>query len=212
MALLSVADALAKILEHASPLPSEQVPLADAHGRTLAEDLVALRTQPPDDVSAMDGYAVRAADVQNVPTRLRVIGEVAAGHPFAGKIEGGQAARIFTGGVLPAGADAIVIQEHVERDGDWIAVKRPSSAGKHVRFGGIDFKQGETLLRKGRLLTGRDLTLAAAMNRPALAVARRPKVAILATGDELVMPGQEPGPGQIVYSNGYSIAALLRAE
>jgi molybdopterin molybdotransferase len=212
MALLPVAEALAKVLAHAAPLSTEQVPLDDAHGRVLAEDLAALRTQPPADVSAMDGYAVHAADVEKLPARLKVIGEVAAGHPFDGAVARGETARIFTGGVLPAGTDTVVIQEDVAREGDWITVKDAGGAGKHVRHGGIDFRTGETLLAKGRHLTGRDLTLAAAMNRPRLPVYRRPKVAILATGDELVLPGRQPGPGEIVYSNGYSIIALARTE
>jgi molybdopterin molybdotransferase len=212
VALLPVADALARILEHADPLPAETVPLAEAHGRVLAQDLAAMRTQPPDDVSAMDGYAVRAADVATVPARLNVIGEVAAGHPFDRPVGAGEAARIFTGGIIPKGADAIAVQEDVTRDGDVAVVNVAPRAGKHVRRAGIDFEKGTTLLAKGARLTGRDLMLAAGMNHPSLPVHRRPKVAMLATGDELVLPGERPGPGQIVYSNGYGVMALARAE
>lgn len=212
MALLPVADALARVVEGAAPLPCEQVALADAHRRVLCEDVASLRTQPPDHVSAMDGYAVRAQDVASIPAQLTVIGEVAAGRPFAGQVGPGQAARIFTGGVIPQGADCIVVQEITERAGDRVTVNAPAAIGKHIRSAGLDFNKGDVLLQQGRLLTGRDLSLAAAMNHATLPVHRRPKIALIATGDELVMPGRAPGPGQIVYSNGYSIAALAASE
>ncbi len=211
-ALMSVAEALRLVLEGATPLPPETATLSDAHGRVLAADLAAKRTQPPDAVSAMDGYAARAADVTHVPAQLRVIGEVAAGHPFDGQIGPGQAARIFTGGVVPPGADTIVIQENTARDGDSVAVTAPSAKGRHIRVAGLDFKAGAVLLSKGACLSARDLALAAAMNHPTVSVHRRPKVAVLATGDELVMPGTEPGFGEIVYSNGYATMALARSE
>jgi molybdopterin molybdotransferase len=212
MALLPVAEALARVLAEAKPLPAEDAPLAQAHGRVLALDLVALRTQPPDDVSAMDGYAARAADVKTTPARLTLIGEVAAGRPLAGIVGPGEAARIFTGGVLPAGADTIVIQENTERDGDTVIVNAPSVPRRHVRARGLDFTKGDVLLPAGHRLSDRDLGLAAAMNHPRLGVHRVPRIAILATGDELVMPGTEPGPGEIVYSNGFALAALARHE
>jgi molybdopterin molybdotransferase len=160
----------------------------------------------------MDGYAVRAADIARVPAALSVIGEVAAGRPFAGSVGAKQAVRIFTGGVVPPGADAIAVQENTERDGDRLTVKASAPHGKHIRRGGIDFTQGTVLLPRGRVLTGRDVSLAAAANHPLLSVSRKPKVAIFATGDELVMPGETPGPGQIVYSNGYAVMALARSE
>jgi molybdopterin molybdotransferase len=160
----------------------------------------------------MDGYAVRAADVANVPVRLKVIGEVAAGRPFAQTLAVGEAARIFTGGVLPQGADTIVIQENTKREGDCVEVQKPSAKGRHIRVQGLDFKAGDTLLEAGHRLTARDLALAAAMNHPLLPVHRRPKVVLIATGDELVPPGTEPGPGQIVSSNLFSLAALARGE
>jgi molybdopterin molybdotransferase len=212
VALLSVADALARVLDGVAPLPAEEVPLADAHRRVLAADLTALRTQPPADVSAMDGYAVRSADVAQAPARLRVIGEVAAGRPFDGTIGPGEAARIFTGGVLPRGADTVVIQERTTRDGACLTVTAPATAGRNVRTRGLDFTQGEVLLRTGRRLSDRDLALAAAMNHPTVPVRRVPRVALLATGDELVAPGTAPAPGQIVYSNGFALAALARAQ
>ncbi len=212
MALLSVAEALERVLEHAAPLPAEEAPLADADGRVLALPLKALRTQPPADVSAMDGYAVRSADVSSVPARLKIIGEVAAGRPFSHRVGRGEAARIFTGGVIPDGADTIVIQEQTKRLGDEVEVEKPSGKGRHIRVQGLDFKAGEVLLAAGHRLTARDLMLAAAMNHPLVPVHRRPKVALFATGDELVPPGVEPAPGQIVSSNTFAIGALAREE
>ena len=212
MALMPVAEALARVLADAEPLAAEVVPLAQAHGRVLAADVAALRTQPPADVSAMDGYAVRSADVVQAPFKLRLVGEVAAGHPFRGAVGPGEAARIFTGGVLPPGTDTIVIQENTVREGDAVVITAASGKGKHVRVEGLDFKCGAVLLTKGRRLSDRDLALAAAMNHPTVRVHRCPKVALLATGDELVMPGGTPGFGQIVYSNGYATMALARRE
>jgi molybdopterin molybdotransferase len=210
--LLSVAEAQARVLADARPLPSEDAPLLAAHGRVLAADLAARRTQPPAAVSAMDGYAVRAADVATAPARLRLIGEVAAGHPFDRPIGAGEAARIFTGGVLPPGADTVVIQEHTARDGDSVIVEKPSAAGRHIRREGLDFATGAVLLRRGQRLTARDLALAGAMNHPTLPVHRRAKVAVLATGDELVLPGVTPAHGQIVYSNGFALMAQVATE
>ncbi len=212
MALMPVADALAHVLEGADALPAETVTLDAAHGRVLADDLAASRTQPPAAVSAMDGYAVRASDVANAPATLNIIGEVAAGHPFGGEVKAGQAARIFTGGVIPVSSDTVVIQELATRAGDSVTIQKPTAKGRNVRAEGIDFTQGQVLLRKGRRLSDRDVMLAAAMNHAALPVHRRPKVAVLATGDELVMPGSKPGPGEIVYSNGFAIIALARAS
>jgi molybdopterin molybdotransferase len=210
--LLSVAEAFDRVLAHAAPLPAEEVPLAEADGRVLACDLKALRTQPPAAISAMDGYAVRAGDVAAAPVRLKVIGEVPAGRPFTARIGAGEAARIFTGGFVPDGADAVVVQELASRDGDCVELQKPTTLGRNIRPQGLDFRKGDVLLGKGRRLNPRDLQLAAGMNHPLLAVHRAPKVALFATGDELVPPGTEPGPGQIVYSNGFALAALLRGE
>ena len=212
MALLSVADALSRVLESAEPLPREDAPLLEACGRVLAADVAALRTQPPADLSAMDGYAVRAADVATVPATLIVTGEVAAGHPYAGRIGPGQAARIFTGGVVPPGADTIVIQENTERDGEKVVVRSPAPPGRHIRRAGLDFKEGEVLLPRGHRLSDRDVMLAAAMSHPMLPVHRRPRIAVLGTGDELKAPGSTLGPGEIIYSNGFALMALSRAE
>src|SRR6202795_476302 len=209
---MPVAEALARVLEHASPLGVEQAALAQAHGRVLADDLVALRTQPPADISAMDGYAVRAADVATAPRHLTVIGEIAAGRPFDREIGPGEAARIFTGGVMPRGADTVVIQEVTTRDGNVVAVKKPEAKGRNVRPEGLDFKAGAALLHKGHRMTSRDIALAGAMNHATVPVHRRPRRAVLATGDELVAPGTPPAPGQIVYSNGFALLAIGNRE
>jgi molybdopterin molybdotransferase len=212
MALMPVAEALARVLADAKSLPSENVPLRQALGRVLTADVKALRTQPPTDVSAMDGYAVRGADVGSAPATLKLIGEVAAGHPFDGAVAAGQAARIFTGGVMPAGADTVVIQELTRRDGDQVVINKSVALGRNVRRQGIDFSEGAVLLRQGRRLSGRDVMLAAAMNYPLLPVHRRPRVAVLGTGDELLPPGSAPGIGEIVYSNGYALLAMAEGE
>src|SRR5438552_4404830 len=212
VALMPVTDALAAILGGTDPLPEEMVALDSAFDRVRARDVAARRTQPPSAMSAMDGYAVRAADASDLSARLKVIGEVAAGRPFERKVGAGEAVRIFTGGVIPDGADAVIIQEDTKADGDSITITEAAKPGRHIRPAGVDFREGDVLLAKGSRLTDRDLSLAAGMNHPELAVHRRPKVAILATGDELVMPGSTPGPGQIVYSNGYAVRALARAE
>jgi len=212
VALMPVADALAAILAGAEPLAEEAVALESAYHRVLARDVAARRTQPPQAMSAMDGYAVRAADAAKVQARLKVIGEVAAGRPFDRALGAGEAARIFTGGVIPDGADAVVIQEDTIADGNSITITEAASPGRNVRSAGVDFREGEVLLSAGQRLTDRDLSLAASMNYPQLPVRRRPRLALLATGDELVMPGATPGPGQIVYSNGYALRALARAE
>jgi molybdopterin molybdotransferase len=212
LALMPVADALAAVLSGAEALPEEMVVLDSAYKRILAHDLAALRTQPPDAMSAMDGYAVRAADAARAGARLKVIGEIAAGRPFDRTVGPGEAARIFTGGVIPDGADAVIIQEDTVVESGGITVTEAAVTGRHIRRAGVDFRQGDVLLKAGSELSDRDLSLAASMNYPLLPVRRRPKVALLATGDELVMPGETPGPGQIVYSNGYALRALARAE
>ncbi len=209
--MLSVEAARARILAALSPLAAETVPVADSLGRVLAEDLTARVTQPPAAVSAMDGYAVRGTDVATAPVTLRQIGAVPAGGAFAGPIGAGECVRIFTGAPLPTGTDTIVIQENVSAVGDAITINEATPSGRYVRPAGLDFRAGDVGLVAGELITVRRLGLAAAMNRPWLRVTRRPRVAILATGDEIVMPGDPIGPNQIVSSNGLALAAFVRA-
>ena len=211
MALLTVAEALARVTDGLVPLDAEALPLDQAAGRVLACDLAARLTQPPFDASAMDGYAVRAADVASLPARLRLIGESAAGHRFGRVVEPGAAVRIFTGAPVPEGADTIVIQEDAE-ESDGVVLVREAAPGRHIRPRGQDFSEGQVLLRAGRRLGSRELMLAASMNYPELLVRRRPKVALLATGDEVVPPGSELAADQIVSSVPYGLAALIAAE
>ena len=209
--MISVEEALSRLLAPLEKLPPEQISIAEAVGRVLAEDIPARRTQPPFAVSAMDGYAVRADDVKTVPTELRIIAEIPAGAGFGGHVGPGETARIFTGAPLPAGTDAIVIQEDTERLADCVRVLEGAPRGRYVRREGLDFSEGEVLLRAGRRLTARDIGLLAAMNRPWLFVHRRPRIGIMSTGDEIVMPGDPIGPNQIVSSNSLALAAFVTA-
>ena len=210
--LLPVSEALARLLVDAGPVGAERVPIAEAAGRVLTTSIKALRTQPPFDASAMDGYAVRAEDVAAVPARLTVIGAAPAGRRFAGRIGLGQAVRIFTGAPVPEGADAVVLQEDtkIPAEGE-VEVLESAVAGRHIRRAGLDFAEGEDLLETRRVLDAAAISLAAAANHPTLEVFRKPVVAVLATGDELLPPGSEPGPDQIIASNGYGVAAIARA-
>ncbi|WP_417435864.1 gephyrin-like molybdotransferase Glp [Hoeflea sp.] len=212
MALMPVDEALTRILDGAAvSAETEMLPLADAGGRVLARDLLALRTQPPFDASAMDGYAVRASEAV-AGARLKLQGESAAGHGFEAPLAPGSTIRIFTGAPVPEGADAILIQENAERlDDGLVQVNEAPVAGRHIRRAGIDFTEGKTGLEKGRMLDAGAITFAAAMNHAELPVVRKPRVAILATGDELRLPGQTLGPDQIIASNTFGIATLARA-
>jgi molybdopterin molybdotransferase len=210
MALLSVAEALARVLASiTAPVDADELPLAACAGRTLARDLAARRTQPPFAASAMDGYAVRAADLETVPRALTVIGTSVAGHGFDGSVAPRTAVRIFTGAPVPDGADAIVIQEDTHRNGDDVTVLEAPVRGRFIRPRGLDFLAGDVLLPAGRRLNASALSLAAAMGHAGLAVRRKPRVAILPTGDELVQPGEPVGPDQIVASNSFGVAALV---
>lgn len=209
--LLPVDEALQRLLAGVEPLGSEQVSLAEAVGRVLASDLHARRTQPPFPASAMDGYAVRAEDIATLPAYLRPAGESVAGKRFSGTLQPGEAVRIFTGAPVPEGADTVLLQEDaiVHEDGR-IEATEATARGRHIRKAGLDFSEGEKLLAAGRVLDAAALALAAAANHPVLDVARKPVVAILATGTELVAPGATPGPDQIVASNTYAIMALVQ--
>lgn len=208
--MLTVDEALARITGAFRTLPSEQVALPDGLGRVLAEDVAARLTQPPAAVSAMDGYAVRAVDVADAPTELELIGMSQAGLGFAGALEPGTCVRIFTGAPVPDGADAIVIQEDTEADAKRITIKQGATSGADIRPAGLDFTEGQVLIEAGRRLTARDLGLAASMNVPWLKVRRRPRIAIMATGDELVMPGEPMSEAQIISSNSIALTAYVR--
>lgn len=210
--MISVAEARQKILEPLGPTGVETVGLADALGRVLAEDLHARVTQPPVAVSAMDGYAVRAEDVAETPATLQQIGEAPAGGAYDGTVGPGEAVRIFTGGPIPSGANTIVIQEKVEANGTVITINEGAAEGKYVRPAGLDFSEGEVGVKSGRVLGARDVALAASMNCPWLRVHRKPRIAVLATGDELVMPGEPIGPNQIVSSNNVGLCAFVESS
>jgi molybdopterin molybdotransferase len=209
--MISVDEARGLILDAVRPTPAEVVALAEAWNRVTAEGVAARLTQPPTDVSAMDGYALRAEDGV-LHADLRVIGAAPAGHPFDGTVGSGEAVRLFTGSVIPSGADAILLQEDATRDGESVRVNEAVVSGRHIRRKGQDFAKGDVVIPAGRRITARDVGLAAAANYPWLLVHRRPRVAILATGDEIAMPGEPIPPGGIVSSNSHALAALVRAS
>ena len=208
--MIPVEEARARILAGMAATPAEVVALAAAWGRVAAAPISARLTQPPHDVSAMDGYALRAADA-GLGARLAVVGSAPAGHPWAGTLAPGQALRLFTGSVVPDGADSILLQEDATRDGATVVVNEAATAGRHIRRAGQDFAAGDVLISPGKLLNARDIGLIAAGNVPWVAVHRRPRVAILATGDEIALPGEPIPPGGIVSSNSHALAALVRA-
>lgn len=209
--MISVADAQSRILAMLPHMPAEQIGLATANNRILAAPVVARTTQPPVAISAMDGYAVQAGDVTKVPATLRVVDRIPAGKKSNMTLGSGEAARIFTGAPLPAGADAIVIQENAEEDrkAGTVLVHESVSSGRYVRPAGLDFSLGEALIDPGTKLGPRAIGLAAAMNVPWLSVARKPRIALLATGDEIVLPGSETGATRIVSSNNFALAGLI---
>ncbi len=207
--MISVEAALQRIVAAFSPLESECIPIANAYDRVLAEDAVAKFDQPPHAVSSMDGYAVRAADIDRPFARLRVIGTAPAGHPFLGRLQEGEAVRIFTGAIVPDGADAIVIQEDTESLEGAVIVKKSAPGGRHIRAAGIDFKGGQTLATAGKRLTACDLALLAAGDVAEMRVRKRPRILIAATGDELSRPGEPRKPGGIVCSSVYALSALI---
>ncbi|MET0747415.1 MAG: gephyrin-like molybdotransferase Glp [Rhizobium sp.] len=212
MSLLPVAEAQSRLLDKAQPVQgSQNLPLDHAAGRVLASDLAARLTQPPFDASAMDGYALRHADLPTIDAPLAVIGVSAAGHAFGGIVGKGEAVRIFTGAPVPEGADSVLLQEDVQKAGDGhISTREAVRPGQHIRPRGQDFAEGDIILKAGTVLDFTRLTVTAAMNHATVTVRRRPLVAILATGDELLAPGATPGPSQILASSTFGIAALAR--
>lgn len=211
MALMPIDDAVARVVSDIKPLGQEEVPLVEAAGRILATDLAATLNQPPFAASSMDGYAVRSVDVTTVPTVLKQIGKAPAGTAFNGIVGAGETVRIFTGGPLPEGADCVVIQEDTTRQGNQITILEKASSGNAVRPLGLDFTAGDILLEKGSTIGPVQIALAAAMNHARLPVALKPKVAIIATGDELVYAGQSPTPNQIISSNGPGLVTAVEA-
>ena len=208
--MLSVHEALEKVASGVQLVSLEIVSLPDALGRVLASDVKSRLTHPPAAVSAMDGYAVRIDDISNPPVKLKQIGVSAAGSGFKGSINAGETVRIFTGAPLPTGADTIIIQEVVDKKNEIITIKESSFFGNFIRPAGLDFFEGDVLLKAGRILTARDLGLAAAMNVPWLDVRRRPRIAYTATGDEVVMPGDPLGVDQIISSNSIALEAYIK--
>ena len=208
MSLLPVEEARARILANVKPLAPQQIPLAKGLGRVLARPLQAKRDQPPFNASAMDGYALRTEDQSAV---LKIVGISTAGHSFTDKLKPGEAIRIFTGAPVPASADAVVIQENTAAGGKSVTVLQPPRLGQNIRPRGLDFRKGEALLPLSTRLNARDIGIAAAMNCHLLTVYRKPLVAVIATGDELVLPGQAPRPDQIISSNSNAIAAMAES-
>lgn len=209
--MISVEEARSRILGALTAVGVETVSLAEAHRRVLAAPVIARLTQPPADVSAMDGYAVRAADAEK-GADLNIIGTAPAGHPYAGALGAGEAVRLFTGSYLPQGADTVLLQEDATAANNRVTVNAACVPGKHIRNAGQDFAAGDLLIEAGRRLTPRDIGLAAAANHPWLAVFRRPRIAILSTGDEISLPGEPIGPGGIVSSNAHALAAFITAS
>ena len=210
MALLPVAEALHLLLADKMPSGHENVALHQAGNRVLATSIFASFNQPPFDASAMDGYAIRFADAEQLPVTLKVIGESAAGKGFVGTLKSGEAVRIFTGAPLPAGADTVVIQENTKQENDQVTLLEDVEKGRHIRLSGLDFRDGECLLQTGHVLDPTSLSLAAASGHAKLQVYTQPRTAILATGNELVPAGTVPAADQIVSSNSYGVAEIVR--
>lgn len=207
--MISVDEAAARIKSAFTLVAEETIAVDRSVGRVLARDIRAKLSQPPFPVSSMDGYALRALDAVQPGAKLHVVGAAPAGHPFNGSVTPGDAVRIFTGGVVPNGADAIVIQEDAIANDDQVTLNVAAIPGRHIRVAGLDFKSGDVLAETGRRLTARDVSLIAAGDVAQVSVRRRPKIAVAATGDELSLPGNPRKPGGIVASSGYALAAMI---
>jgi len=210
--MLAVDEALKSVLLGVKQLDYEEISITQSLGRVLAADLISRLTQPPSAVSAMDGYAVLMNDLATIPVTLNQIGESAAGKSFNGKIQTGQTVRIFTGASVPQGANTIIIQENTDKIGKNIIIKEAAPKGKYIRPAGMDFKIGQKLLKAGTRLNARNIALAAAMNIPWVKVTRKPRIAILSTGNELVLPGESVGQDKIISSNSLGLAAMISAN
>ena len=210
--LLPVVDARALIVSRLAALGSETVALNAALGRVLAADMAAKVSHPPANVSAMDGYAVRFKDASTAPVTLHLVGESAAGHPWPGELKSGEALRIFTGAHVPNGADAIVIQEDTTHGTGEVTINAAAMRGRHIRPMGLDFRTGDVVLKAPRRLSARDIGLLAAMNHATVPVRRKPRVGVISTGDEIVMPGADVGPNQLVSANGPGLCAFVAAH
>ncbi len=210
--LLPVAEARRMIVDDLNPVGTEPIKLWDALGRVLRTDSTARVSHPPADVSAMDGYAVRSDDVTAVPKSLHVVGESAAGHPCRIPVNAGEAVRIFTGAFVPVGADSVVIQEDTTARAESVTLNEAPTRGRHIRRAGQDFKAGDVVLTSPRRLTARDIGLLSAMNHPRVTVSKRPVIGVISTGDEIVMPGEPIGVGQIVSANGPALCAFIAAH
>ncbi len=206
---MPVEEARARILADLRPLGAEDIPLAEAYGRTIAQDVAATINQPPAPVSAMDGYALRSSDAAKMPASLRKIGVSRAGARFAGHLEPGTCVRIFTGAVVPDGADIIALQEDATETGDVVEIREVPDKGRHIRKAGLDFSTGSILVAGGSVLTARQIGLLAASGHASVSVRKKPRIAVLSTGDELVPPGQLLGDDQIFASNGIALASVV---
>lgn len=207
--MISVEQALVALGDLVAPMPHETVPLRDANGRILANSVLAMRDQPPFAASSMDGYAISGQDLRDGVTEWDVVGESAAGHRFKKSVSSGQCVRIFTGAPLPRGCDHVVIQEHINRNGQRATLTESENKNPYVRAQGYDFQAGFKIAA-GQRLTPRTIALLAAMNTPEVVVSAKPKIALIATGDELVQPGETPNADQIIASNTYGLHAMLR--
>lgn len=210
--MISVQEATDRILKSFSTLPAEDIGLDQASGRVLANDIIARRTQPPVDLSSMDGYAVRTKDCATIPMKLSCIGEAPAGSPFQGAVSAAETVRIFTGGPIPSGADAVVLQEDTIVKNKTVTVTEKPSVGQFIRKAGLDFKIGKDKILGGHPLHVRDVGLAAAMNHPWVSVRRKPRISILATGNEIVRPGELLTQSKIVSSNSISLKSFIETS